>query len=114
MKNLRFGFVGVLHLALCFCVVGVFGTKVSAQSTYGSIAGMVTDSSGGVIVDAQVSLTNLATSEKRATFGLWLDPANWGRGRDVSYLTPPARIRTCRIAACGSYRGCVASKRRLG
>jgi len=29
-------------------------------------------------------------------------------------LTPPARIRTCRIAACGSYLGCLASKRRLG
>ncbi len=29
-------------------------------------------------------------------------------------LTPPAQIRTCRIAACGSYLGCLASKRRLG
>ncbi len=29
-------------------------------------------------------------------------------------LTPPARIRTCRIAACGSYLGCLASKRKLG
>jgi hypothetical protein len=29
-------------------------------------------------------------------------------------LTPPARIRTCRITACGSYLGCLASKRRLG
>src|SRR5215471_14507071 len=37
-----------------------------------------------------------------------------GRGRDVSCLTPPAQIRTCRIAACGSYLGCLASKRRLG
>lgn len=39
---------------------------------------------------------------------------SWGRGRDASCLTPPARIRTCRIAACGSYRGWLASKRRLG
>jgi len=29
-------------------------------------------------------------------------------------LTPPARIRTCRIAACGSYLRCLASKRKLG
>src|SRR5205807_3081551 len=28
--------------------------------------------------------------------------------------TPPARIRTCRIAAYGSYLGCLALKRRLG
>jgi hypothetical protein len=28
--------------------------------------------------------------------------------------TPPAQIRTCRIAAYGSYRRCLASKRRLG
>src|SRR5205807_8118573 len=28
--------------------------------------------------------------------------------------TPPAQIRTCRIAAYGSYLGCLASKRRLG
>jgi hypothetical protein len=41
-------------------------------------------------------------------------PKSWGRGRDASYLTPPARIRTGRIAACGSYRGCMASKRKLG
>jgi len=29
-------------------------------------------------------------------------------------LTPPAQIRTGRITACGSYLGCLASKRRLG
>jgi hypothetical protein len=38
---------------------------VQAQSTYGSVAGSVTDPSGAVIVDTQVVLTNLGTSEKR-------------------------------------------------
>jgi len=28
-----------------------------------------------------------------------------GRGRDASYPTPPAQIRTCRIPAYGSYLG---------
>ncbi len=35
------------------------------QNTYGSIAGAVTDTSGATITDANVTLTNLGTSEKR-------------------------------------------------
>jgi hypothetical protein len=35
------------------------------QSTYGSIAGSVTDTSGASVTDAKVTLTNLGTSEKR-------------------------------------------------
>jgi hypothetical protein len=35
------------------------------QSTYGSIAGSVTDNSGAAVTDANVTLTNLGTSEKR-------------------------------------------------
>ena len=38
---------------------------MQGQSTYGSVAGSVTDSSGAAIADAQVMLTNLGTSEKR-------------------------------------------------
>ena len=36
-----------------------------AQSTYGSIAGSVTDNSGAIVTDANVTLTNLGTAEKR-------------------------------------------------
>ncbi len=36
-----------------------------SQSTYGSIAGSVTDTSGASVTDANVTLTNLGTSEKR-------------------------------------------------
>ncbi len=36
-----------------------------SQSTYGSIAGSVTDTSGASITDATVTLTNLGTQEKR-------------------------------------------------
>src|SRR5246127_2532269 len=65
MKNLRFAVLIVLQLALCLCVAGLFGEPLAAQTTYGSIAGTVSDASGAAIADAQVTLTNLATTEKR-------------------------------------------------
>src|SRR5580765_3879385 len=38
---------------------------VHAQSTYGSISGLVTDQSGAAVSGASVNLTNIGTSEKR-------------------------------------------------
>ena len=37
-----------------------------------------------------------------------------GRGRDASYLAPPAQIRTCSFPAYGSYLACITAKRSLG
>src|SRR5258708_9378691 len=56
----------ILSGVVC-CVLGVsvFSPGLLAQSTYGTISGSVTDSSGAAIADAQVTLTNLGTSEKR-------------------------------------------------
>ena len=39
---------------------------------------------------------------------------NLSRGRDASYLAPPAQIRTCSFPAYGSYLGCVTAKRLSG
>ena len=45
----------------------LIATSISlyGQSTYGSISGSVTDTSGAIVTDAKVTLTNLGTSEKR-------------------------------------------------
>jgi hypothetical protein len=54
-----------------FTLLLVLGMLFSAtlslygQSTYGSVAGSVTDNSGAIVTDATVTLTNLGTSEKR-------------------------------------------------
>ena len=65
MKKLRFGAISAFGLALCFCITLIFSPPLSAQTTYGSIAGTVTDPSGAAITDAQVTVTNVATAEKR-------------------------------------------------
>src|SRR5437879_1499471 len=65
MKKLRFAAIPAFGLALWFCVTLIFSPPLSAQTTYASIAGVVTDSSGAAITSAQVTLTNLDTGEKR-------------------------------------------------
>ena len=61
MDSRRFWTI-VLSLSLL-----VLGRNLSlyAQSTYGSIAGTVADTSGAAITDANITLTNLGTGEKR-------------------------------------------------
>ena len=65
MKNNRLIFV-LISLVVLFATCLVLASRpLVAQSTYGSIAGAVTDPSGASIVEAQVTLTNLGTAEKR-------------------------------------------------
>src|SRR6266576_3006600 len=67
MKNLRNQCFAAFALGVSFfvaCIV-MISQPVWAQSTYGTVTGSVTDSSGAAIAEAQVTLTNLGTSEKR-------------------------------------------------
>jgi hypothetical protein len=65
-------------LTICLGLLIVFSPQSYAQSTYGSVSGAVTDSSGGAIADALITLTNLDTgaklTEKTGTDGLYLFP----------------------------------------
>lgn len=65
MKNNRAIFVFLSLIVLFTTCLASLSPPLVAQSTYGSIAGAVTDPSGGAIVEAQVTLTNLGTAEKR-------------------------------------------------
>src|ERR1700730_9827746 len=53
----------VVSLGLAFLSCPL--VHVQGQSTYGSVTGSVTDQSGAAITNAQVTLTNLGTSDKR-------------------------------------------------
>ena len=68
IRKMRSQFVVILGLAVCLgaaCMV-IFNPSLVAQTTYGSISGSLTDSSGAAIADAQVTLTNIGTAEKRS------------------------------------------------
>ena len=62
--------VDMLHckfwtVVLCLVLACTTSSFLYGQSTYGSITGSVTDSSGASVTDAQVTLTSLGTAEKR-------------------------------------------------
>ena len=67
MKKSQIQFLAAFALAVSFLVVCIvmLSQPAWAQSTYGTITGSVTDASGGAVADAQVTLTNQGTSEKR-------------------------------------------------
>ncbi len=67
MKKSCFQCLPVFALGLFFFAAFLLmaSLPLRAQSTYGTISGSVVDSSGAAIADAQVTLTNLGTSEKR-------------------------------------------------
>src|ERR1700676_931154 len=52
-------------LLLSIGVLASTSLSLFGQTTYGSIAGAVTDTSGAAVTDANVTLTNLGTQEKR-------------------------------------------------
>jgi hypothetical protein len=61
MSSRRF-YAAVLSLGVLLLMPSLY---LRAQSTYGSVAGSVVDSSGAAVTDANIALTNLGTSEKR-------------------------------------------------
>ena len=67
MKKSHIQCLAAFALAVSFLVVCIvmLSPPAWAQSTYGTVTGSVTDASGGAVADAQVTLTNQGTSEKR-------------------------------------------------
>jgi Carboxypeptidase regulatory-like domain len=65
MKKVLTAVAVVLSIALCLGIAGVLAPPLIAQNNYGAIQGTVSDPSGAAIADAQVTLTNVATGEKR-------------------------------------------------
>src|SRR6266849_7513349 len=65
MKVWRLALSSAVALLLCISLAGMFSPPLSAQSNYGSVAGSVSDPTGAAIADAQVSLSNTETTEKR-------------------------------------------------
>jgi hypothetical protein len=57
MKNLK--------IFLCFVLLIPFGLTATAQTTHGRLTGVVRDSSGGVIPNAEVTITNVRTGAQR-------------------------------------------------
>src|SRR3984957_9640375 len=55
----------ILWVVLASTALLASSLSLYGQSTYGSIVGSVTDSSGAVLPDANVTLTNVGTGEKR-------------------------------------------------
>src|SRR5580693_9030516 len=59
-------FLRVFVIGFCFCLATMLlGSPLSAQTTFGSISGTITDASGSAVAGAQVTLTNDATSAKQ-------------------------------------------------
>jgi len=65
MKKPYFSIVTVLSVAFCFLSIFVLCPRLLAQTSYGVVTGTVTDQTGAAIADAQVTLTNAGTAEKR-------------------------------------------------
>ena len=65
MKKINLVLTGLLQLTLCLSLAILFAPRLTAQTTYGSISGTVSDPSGSAISEAQVTLTNNGTGEKR-------------------------------------------------
>jgi Carboxypeptidase regulatory-like domain/TonB dependent receptor len=65
MKNLRFAAWLIFSLALGAGLQVLTASNLYAQTSYGTVSGTVTDASGAAITDAQVTITNMASGEKR-------------------------------------------------
>jgi Carboxypeptidase regulatory-like domain len=65
MKERYIGFVAMFGFVLYLFSVSVFSPSLSGQTTYGALTGTVTDPSGAAVVSAEVTLTNIGTTEKR-------------------------------------------------
>ena len=79
--------VFVFSLFVCLAVLFLCGSPIWAQSgTTGALTGTVTDPSGGVIVGATVTATNIGTGQERT---VTTDAAACTNSRCCSRATTP-------------------------
>jgi Carboxypeptidase regulatory-like domain/TonB-dependent Receptor Plug Domain len=78
----------VFMCVFCCCVFLLFGSPARSQ-TATSLRGTVTDQSGGIVVGAQVTLTNTATDKSRTVIS----------GSDGSYVFDPVTHGTYTLTA---------------
>ena len=55
------------RIVMLFAAVGLLTSTMWGQGGTGELTGLVTDPSGAVIANAQITLTNTATGEKRTS-----------------------------------------------
>ena len=104
----------VLHPGKAPALVAAYEQEGAARSRYAGVKCCTVRAAPLVVTSAHGALRRLVKHKRMSAIGK--SGRDSGdrvsvRGRDASYLAPPAQIRTCPIRAYGSHLGCVTALR---